>query len=465
MLASTEEETVTAHATVVLDVGRTKVRVCAVDPKGTEVVVSSCENRALPGPPYPHFDVDALFAWIVEGLGRLARDSAVGAIVPVAHGACAALLGEDDLVLPVLDYEFEGVCEIDSDYEREARDFARTGSPRLPMGLNLGRQLFWLERTRPREFARATTLIPAPQYWAWRLTGARCYEPTSLGCHTDLWDPRASGPSPFAERRGWDRLLPERVHAWTAIGGLTPELRRATGIADSARVLAGIHDSNASYFAHRARRERPFTVVATGTWIICMACGGDPPSLSEDRDTLANVDAFGDAVPTARFMGGREYAAICGGRVPPEPPSVEELGAVLDRGTLALPAFSAAGGPFPGRVGEIVGPAPRTPRESGALAALYCALVTDVALDLVGARGDLIVEGPFARNPAYASALAGLRAPLPVLLSGDATGTLEGARLLADWPAVVPATALDAVPGSGAEALARHRERWRSASR
>ena len=73
--------------------------------------------------------------------------------------------------------------------------------------------------------------------------------------------------------------------------------------------------------------------------------------LREEVDTLANVDAFGKAVPTARFMGGREYAAICGVDVVQTQPSVGDLEAVLESGALAVPSFADQGGPFRSHAG------------------------------------------------------------------------------------------------------------------
>jgi sugar (pentulose or hexulose) kinase len=111
---------------------------------------------------------------------------------------------------------------------------------------------------------------------------------------------------------------------------------------------------------------------------------------------------------------------------------------VIASRALALPCFAAQGGPFRERAGRIEGAPPREPGQRAALAALYLALVTDHCLDLLGAQGPVIVEGPFAANRAYCAALAGLRAPRPVLASPDASGTAAGAALLAAWPAQAP---------------------------
>ena len=76
---------------------------------------------------------------------------------------------------------------------------------------------------------------------------------------------------------------------------------------------------------------------------------------------------------------------------------------------MALPAFGGGSGPFGARRGEIVPAPPHEPRARAALATLYAALVTDLCLDLLQARGPLIIEGSFVGNPAFPRLLAALR--------------------------------------------------------
>ena len=72
---------------------------------------------------------------------------------------------------------------------------------------------------------------------------------------------------------------------------------------------------------HRAgtlkSRTHDATVLSTGTWFVAMrslvpGAGFDEGRLPEFRDCLINVDVRGRAVPSARFMGGREAEIIRG---------------------------------------------------------------------------------------------------------------------------------------------------------
>ena len=110
----------------------------------------------------------------------------IGAIIPVGHGAAAAIVRGSRLACAPMDYETPIPAALRAQYDTLRDPFADTGSPALPQGLNLGAQLFWLGKLHPDLYAPGTQIIPWPQYWAWLLSGVAASEVTSLGCHTDL---------------------------------------------------------------------------------------------------------------------------------------------------------------------------------------------------------------------------------------------------------------------------------------
>src|SRR5262249_35149120 len=148
------------------------------------------------------------------------------------------------------------------------------------------------------------SILLYPQYWAWRLSGVMASEITSLGCHSDLWRPREGDFSSLARSQGWVELLPPRRAAGDSLGTISSSVAKLTGLDLGCVVLCGIHDSNASYLCHRAGRadDEHFAVVSTGTWTVVMAHGTELNHLQENRDMLANIDAYGSPVATARFM-------------------------------------------------------------------------------------------------------------------------------------------------------------------
>ncbi|WP_062203316.1 FGGY-family carbohydrate kinase [Aureimonas sp. AU12] len=448
----------------VVDIGKTNAKVAVHDlDEGRDLAHRTTVNAVANDGPYPHFDTDGLFRFIIGALRDLASAHPIDAIAITTHGASAALVGDDDLALPVLDYEHDLSGPETQAYERLRPAFTETLSPRMANGLNLGNQIFWLQHRFPAAFAGVRHILTYPQYWAWRLTGVAAFEPTSLGCHTDLWAPERGDFSSLVDSQGWRPLFAPRHSAFDVLGPLNPEIAAATGL-DAGRpipVSCGIHDSNASLLPHLLARPAPFTVISTGTWVVSFAIGGRTEGLAASQGTLANVDAFGRPVPSALFMGGREFDILTD-RQPAEPDEAA-IDAVVSRSVMALPSFTAGSGPFPDRAGHWSGPTgDLTASERTAAASLYAALMTDTVLRLIGADGPTIVEGPFARNALYCRAL-GLLTGRPVTAALANTGTSAGAALLArGMPQAQPGGAeAPSAPPRPIEGLGAYAERWR----
>jgi sugar (pentulose or hexulose) kinase len=449
----------------VIDVGKSNAKVAAVDLDAMrEAGVLTAPNRVLRAGPYPHYDVEGLWGFMLDGLARLHRAHGIEALTVTTHGAAAALLDKGGgLAAPVIDYEHDGPDELAAAYDAIRPDFAETGSPRLPMGLNLGAQIFWQLETQPGLAARLGHVLTWPQYWVWRLSGAMASEMTSLGCHTDLWDPAARRFSSLVERLGIGGAMAPVAKAADRVGRLLPEIAARTGLDPATPVHCGIHDSNASLYPHLLRRQAPFAVVSTGTWVIAMAIGGREAGLDPARDTLINVDAFGDPVPSGRFMGGREFETVGGGRLAEA--SEAEAASVVERGLMLLPSVEPSSGPFQGRRASwIADAAGLGDGERFAALSFYVAMMTATCLEMIGAAGAVVTEGPFARNRLY---LAMLAAALGRPVTGgaeSATGTSVGAAMLTRGAAPVCGDA-DADEVAPSPRLAAYASAWRAAAR
>ena len=421
----------------VFDIGKTNAKLALHDlASGQDVFVESQPNTVVASDPYPHYDVEGLWRFLTAALKRAGKAAPIDAISVTTHGASIALVGGDPdgpnggLVLPILDYESDAPEASRAAYDAVRPAFSETFSPRLPNGLNVGAQLFWLEATYPRAFAKARHALTYPQYWTRRLTGVAASEVTSLGCHTDLWMPGKRRFSSLIVDRGWQRLFPQMRAAFETLGPLRRTLAPDLGLGERPiPVLCGIHDSNASLLPHLLTRSAPLTVLSTGTWIIAMAVGGSLDRLDEARDALANVDVFGTPLPSSRFMGGREFDLLTGGQTVVA--SDGEIAALEAKGVTIRPTFAPGTGPFSSSKGEwSVDPGSLTAGERTAAASIYCAELSATMLELTDAGGPTIVEGPFARNRLFLARLAATTRRT-VEASVNATGTTAGAAMLA----------------------------------
>jgi sugar (pentulose or hexulose) kinase len=453
-------------ATIVLDVGKTLSKLSLWAAAGRLL-----ERRTRPNPRTEGtLDAAGIERWIAETLRDFAQLAPVGSIIPVGHGAAAALIRDGALVQAPFDYESPVPAEVRREYDSLRDPFASSGSPALPVGLNLGAQLFYQQSLNPDLLAPGTTVLPWPQYWSWLLSGVAAAEVTSLGCHTDLWNPLAATHSRLSVDRGWAQHIAPLQPAGAILGPLLPSWVTRTGLPPDTQVYCGIHDSNAALHAARGFPEiadHEATILSTGTWFVAMRIlsGNDfnMATLPQSRDCLVNVDALGNPVPSARFMGGREIELLTGldtRRLDLKADQHALLAAVrevLANGAMLLPTFAPGSGPFPQGRGQWLS-MPDDSFQQRATVALYAALMADVSLNLIGSQGRLLVEGRFAGSAIFVRALAALRPADTVFVGHAHTDVAFGALRLvqATLPAPAPLTRIQPL----AEDLHAYRLSW-----
>ncbi len=415
----------------VIDVGKTNAKVVLFDLQTqSEIEHLNTPNAIIEDGLYPHVAIDRLWEFMLHSIGAISANHKIDGVSITTHGACAALLDVNGhLAMPILDYEFDGPTSTAIEYDALRPPFSETGSPRLPVGLNLGAQIFWQQKSFPQLFKEVAWIVTYPQYWAHRLCGVLANEATSLGCHTDLWNHRTSDYSSLVEAQGWRRLMPPLRKAKDRLGNILPNIAQKTGLPPDTPVFCGIHDSNASLYPHLIAQNPPFAVVSTGTWVISMAIGNVMPALDATRDTLMNINAFGQSVPSARFMGGREFQILSQDFT--SQPTAGDRAAALSQQMMLLPSVVNGCGPFPNAKMPWLNVKNRSPPQMQVAASFYLAMMTATCLELVTAAGPIIVEGPFANNAQYLEMLSAATGRQVLIAAAAGTGTTLGAALLA----------------------------------
>jgi sugar (pentulose or hexulose) kinase len=450
---------------VVFDIGKTNVKLVAFDASnGDEVWSRSCPNVTRQDGHYPHADSEAHEMFLLDGLADATRanNGILDGIVVTTHGASGAFLKGDQLTLPVLDYEYEGPAETAEAYEALRPPFSETMSQRLPAGQNLGAQMFWQQSRFPELFNASSTFVTYPQYWAFKLCGVAATEVTSLGCHTDLWLPEGGQFSSLVEKAGWSELMAPVRRADDVLGLMRSDLAHQLGLKTPPPIFCGIQDSNASLLPY-ITLATPRTIISSGTWAIFFALGGSLALLNEERDNCANVNLLGEPVPTARFMGGREFHLMT--KDENVTPRLQEIAHVLDAQLMALPCFAPGYGPFPHAQGRWTVPQDSlTPGEIQAVASLYLALMSNVCLNLLENSGEAIIEGPFTSNTLYCNALATLTGQT-LSINHGATATATGAaRLMLPPLPTITGARVAGLPSEMHSALFAYAEKWASIS-
>ncbi len=400
-------QTTTANAVAIVDLGKTRAKVSVFSTRG-EVLATLDAPSSQFASTAGTLNIEGIGEWCDNALVSLYERFPFAHLIPVTHGATAVIVDRNNNPGPVQDYEAPIDAAVSAQYDDQRPLFNETGSPALPLGLNLGRQLFAQQHGNPERFAQAKMVLTYPQYWVWRWSGALGSDASSLGCHTDLWNPLKGDWSSLSVRNGWDKKFPALIDAGAVAATIDKTFARKldpNGGADAISVHWGIHDSNAALAAFIGNDE-PFTLLSTGTWLVAFAVGAQPLELDAARDTLWNVDVKNRPVASARFMAGREREAVADSLPAASIEALQHL--LLSDNPLVLPSF-APGGPFPNLTGKLSDDKEVNNEARAAMASLYLALMIDTSLDLIDSTGTLIVEGPLAKDEAALAALAALR--------------------------------------------------------
>ncbi|MDG2355719.1 MAG: FGGY-family carbohydrate kinase [Paracoccaceae bacterium] len=448
----------------VIDIGKTNAKVVLVDLKELfEIDYFSTPNIILNDEPFPHYDIKALWSFIRSTLSVMQTRYGVDAISVTTHGAGVILLDSfGQPILPILDYEHGGPDSLTEKYNRLRPDFSLSGTPRSPLGVILGAQIYWLLFTKPEISQRLNCLVTYPQYWVGLFTGNWCTEVSYLGCHTDLWLPWEKKFSSLVKRLGLTNKIAPIRKASDLIGPVLPSVSREIGLPKMTPVYCGIHDSNASLYRHLLAQSKPFSLLSTGTWVIIMAIGGKEKILDQRRDLLVNVNALGDPVPSARFMGGREFEILT--KDISVTPTEHEISTVLDKLIMLSPSIIPQFGPFQNRSAKWSVPEVQLNQgERTVVASLYLAMMATTCLNIIGAEGPIITEGPFAKNVLFLDLISAATGSQVLLSKGSTTGTSIGVALLAS-PNVKKLKPLDIHPspqGFYREKLIFYSKQWK----
>lgn len=444
-------------ALAVFDLGKTNSKLFVFSPDGALLDERRTKPIWLDFRGKSVLDDERLFSWMNHELAEVAATHDVTRMMISAHGCAFALVGGDELLHPILDYEQEVPDIVSGVIDPVLPDFSETYTPWLPLGFSIARHIYWLETEEPEAFAATEAILCYPQYWVWRFCGRKLAEWSYLGAHSQLWAPLKRDYSSLVERLGWRDRFPAIAPAGAVVGEASVTM--ADGSTRAIAVHNGVHDSNAALAYYRMTGLHDFTLVSTGTWVIIINLDCPLGALDQERDMIANVTVNGEPAPSLRFMGGREYDLISDNWNRPISQAAVER--VMERGVFAVPSW-AAGGPFPETKGHIVG-GDVTGEERAAVAALYVAMMTDLSLDLIKSENLLVVDGGLAKIDLFTAMLAQLRPTQTVVRSTMSEGSATGAAALA-FKALgltpfrdetVPVTASH-IPG-----LDAYRARWR----
>jgi len=295
------------EVTAVFDIGKTNKKFFLFDKDLQEV-----KQEYINIPPiadedgYPCEDLAVLTAWVREKINEVCVSSAYQLIGLnfSTYGASFVNVGDNgEPVTPLYNYLKDFPEDLQKTFFEtypEETNNQETASPTLGM-LNSGLQLYWLKKRKPEVFKQVHHSLHLPQYMSFIFTGKYVSEPTSIGCHTRLWDFNKQRYHAWVKEEGIDRVLADIVP--------TTHVIPTKICGQMVNVGVGIHDSSSALAAYLARTEEPFILISTGTWSITLnPFSQESLSVSDlKNDCLNNLTIHGKLVKVSRFFLGNEF--------------------------------------------------------------------------------------------------------------------------------------------------------------
>ena len=405
---------------IVLDIGKTNVKLIFVDAKNTTVCSYKTQQKSINQYGIKTLNSNSIFEWTIKKISLIEKKYQLDKFVCTAHGCSIALIDHNNQeILACTDYEYK-YDQLMNDYKKIAPKFDESFTPFLETGLNIGMQIYYLIKKNPKLIKNTKYIINYPQYIAWKFTNNFSSEISYLGCHTHLWDFKKNKHSSFINKLKLENKFPPIKKAWEIIG------RKRIG-KSNIQIVNGMHDSNASYLYFKNSNIKNFTLISTGTWYIIFNQKTSLANLNPSLDMLANIDVFGKAVPTIRFMGGREYDYLTKiFRIPDNTRCIKNFNY---SDYLIYPSY-ASGGAFKKynintnlfkrlNKGQIY-----------FLICIYISFVINFCLNKIKSSNTIILDGPITKNETIMKILSTLRIKQTVLKNKKEIGTSLGATNL-----------------------------------
>lgn len=294
------------QVTAVFDIGKTNKKFFLFDKELREVKQEYTKIPLIKDDDgYPCEDLDQLTRWIRQKIDEIcgSADYQLEGLNFSTYGASLVHLdAQGNPITPLYNYlkDFpEGLLqEFFEAYPEEANNL-ETASPTLGM-LNSGLQLYWLKKTKPEKFKQIRYSLHLPQYVSYLFTGEYLSEPTSIGCHTRLWDYEKNDYHDWVKKEELHNLFPKIVP--------TTHVAKKNICGNEVRVGVGIHDSSSALASYLVRAKEPFLLVSTGTWSITLNPFTEEALTFGDlqNDCLNYLTIHGKPVKASRFFIGNE---------------------------------------------------------------------------------------------------------------------------------------------------------------
>lgn len=288
----------------IFDIGRTNKKILLFDIDFKIVYQQEKEfETTLDEDGFECDDIELIESWIKTSLAELIVNSGfdITGVNFCTYGASLVFLdGQKNKLTPLYNYlkKIPGAIgsSLFNKYGGKEEFCRKTASPSFGTLLNSGIQLLWLKNEKPQIFRKVKWILHFPQYLSFLFTGKVYAEPTSIGCHTFMWDFDNNCYHQWLKDEGIE--LPDPISNSYSIPVEFSGKKLEAGI--------GMHDSSSALIPYFQGSKNKFILISTGTWCISMNPFNHSPLTNDElkNDCLAYLNVDMQPIKSSRFFLG-----------------------------------------------------------------------------------------------------------------------------------------------------------------
>ncbi|MEQ9298117.1 MAG: FGGY family carbohydrate kinase [Cyclobacteriaceae bacterium] len=295
------------EVTLIFDIGKTNKKLYVLDDQLKELHKEYVRfDEIVDDDGFPCDDLEAIAQWVLASAKAILSNDQyeVKSINFSTYGASMVHLDQSGKVIApfynyLKPYPEDLKQQFFSAYHGEANFSLITASPSMGF-LNSGMQLYYLKYCKPHLFDKLSVSLHFPQYLSYLLTGRLTSDYTSVGCHTGLWDFRNHDYAQWINEESLEQYLPKPEPTLKLVPIQHEDQVVHVGI--------GIHDSSAALVPYLRSAPKPFVLISTGTWSICMNPFNEHQLTKDElaNDCLTFMSTTGSSVKASRLFLGQE---------------------------------------------------------------------------------------------------------------------------------------------------------------
>lgn len=294
------------EVTAVFDIGKTNKKFFLFDNELNEISHEYLQfNEIEDDDGFPSEDLTSLIKWMQLCIKNIQGNKKIELrnLNFSTYGASLVHLdGTGRIAAPFYNYlktmESDVLTRFFEAYDRH--EFSKNTASPIMGWLNSGFQLFYLKYFKPSLFNNIQTSLHFPQYLSSLFTKKYFTDYTSIGCHTAFWDFKKSDYHNWVKEENMDSLLTKVYPSAKSVPIVINNKKVKVGI--------GVHDSSAAMVPYLKATNKPFVLVSTGTWSICMNFFNkqELTFAALDKDCLNFLSTSGTNVKASRLFLGQE---------------------------------------------------------------------------------------------------------------------------------------------------------------